>query len=187
MELKDALLLFYIIMIAGYFEPLFSCDLQRLFTNSLLAKHILAFISAFFLITLVDDKNDIKTLGEMFRTTFMIYALYILSTKAKAYYVLPMLIVLFIDQILKVQVGILEKRESEKIARAGDAAQRERIVKIREGMTWAIVLLILGGMLHYYIRARIEFGAKFSTVAFFAGTKECAHGGVGRRVHSVRD
>jgi len=176
MEIKDALLLFYIIMVASFFSPLFSCDLQRLFTESLLAKHILAFISAFFLITLVDNDNDILSLGEMFRTTATIYALYILSTKAKAYFVLPMLIVLFLDQIAKVQVGILDKREKEKLARDGDIAMRATLIKVRAALTWVIVALIVGGMLHYYIRARLEFGDQFSTVAFFAGTKKCAHG-----------
>jgi len=174
MELKDALMLFYIIMIAGYFEPLFSCDLQRLFTESILAKHILAFISAFFLITLVDDKNDILSLKEMFKTTGIIYALYILSTKAKAHFVLPMLVVLFVDQIAKVQVGILDKRAEKKLALEGDAELKERIVKMREMMTWVIVALIVGGVASYYVRARMEFGESFSTVKFFVGTKECA-------------
>ena len=176
MEIKDALLLFYIIVTAGYFESLFSCDLQRLFTESVLAKHILAFISAFFLITLVDDKNEIRSLGEMFKTTGIIYGLYVLSIKSKAYFVLPMLVCLFCDQVTRVQINIINKRDTEKIARDGDLALKNKLIKVRAALTWVIVALIVGGMLHYYIRARLEFGDHFSTVAFFAGTKKCAHG-----------
>jgi len=173
MELKDSLLLLYIVMVAGYLESLFSCDLQRLFSESILAKHVLAIISVFFLITLTNEK-EIKSLPEMFKTTGIIYGLYILSTKAKSVFVIPMLCTLFADQILRVQVDIIDRRETEKLARDGDAAMRATLIKIRAAMTWIIVALIVGGMLHYYIRARLEFGPAFSTATFFAGTKKCA-------------
>jgi len=174
MELKYALLLLYVVMVAGYLESLFSCDLQRLFTESILAKHILAIISVFFLITLTNEK-EIQSLPEMFRTTGLIYGLYILSTKAKAHFVIPMLITLFLDQVLRVQIGIIDKRETEKQAREGDLAMRATLIKIRGAMTWIIVALIVGGVLHYYIRARLEFGAAFDTTTFLLGTKQCAH------------
>jgi len=176
MELKNAFTLLYVVVLSSYFEPLFSCDLQRMFTKSILAKHVLAFVSVFFLITLVDEEKEIRSLGEMFKTTGVVYALYILSTKAKAYFVLPMLIVLFLDQIAKVQVGIVDKREEEKLAREGDIAMRAKLIKVREAMTWVIVALIFAGMASYYVRARSEFGDRFSTTAFFAGTNRCAHG-----------
>jgi len=175
MELKNGLLILYIVVTAGYFEPLFSCDLQRLFTESVLAKHALAFISTFFLVTLVED-TEIQSLGEMFKTTATVYSLYIASVKAKAVFVLSMLTTLFADQILRVQVNIIEKRQADKLARDGDLALKERLIKVRAAMTWIIVALIVTGMLHYYVRARHEFGASFNPVTFIMGTKRCAHG-----------
>jgi len=175
MELKDALLLLYVIMVSSFLEPLFSCDLQRLFTESIVAKHILGIISTFFLITLTNE-DEIRSLPEMFKTTGIIYGMYILSIKSKARFALLMLGTLTADQILRVQVGIINKRDTEKVARDGDLALKNKLIKVRAAMTWVIVALIVGGMLHYYIRARMEFGDQFSTVAFFAGTKKCAHG-----------
>ena len=175
MELKDALLLLYVIMVSSFLEPLFSCDLQRLFTESIVAKHILGIISTFFLITLTNE-DEIRSLPEMFKTTGIIYGMYILSIKSKARFALLMLGTLTADQILRVQVGIINKRDTEKIARDGDLALKNKLIKVRAALTWVIVALIVGGMLHYYIRARLEFGDHFSTVAFFAGTKKCAHG-----------
>jgi hypothetical protein len=175
MELKDALLLLYVIMVSSFLEPLFSCDLQRLFTESIVAKHILGIISTFFLITLTNE-DEIRSLPEMFKTTGIIYGMYILSIKSKARFALLMLGTLTADQILRVQVGIINKRDTEKIARDGDLALKNKLIKVRAALTWVIVALIVGGMLHYYIRARLEFGDQFSTVAFFAGTKKCAHG-----------
>ena len=173
MEIKDALLLLYVIMVSSFLEPLFSCDLQRLFTESIVAKHILGIISTFFLITLTNEQ-EIKSLPEMFKTTGIIYGMYILSIKSKVRFTLLMLSVLVADQVLRVQVGIINKRETEKVARDGDLALKNKLVKIREWMTWAIVALIVGGILHYYIRARREFGSLFSTATFILGTKQCA-------------
>ena len=173
MELKDALLLLYVIMVSSFLEPLFSCDLQRLFTESIVAKHILGIISTFFLITLTNE-DEIRSLPEMFKTTGIIYGMYILSIKSKARFALLMLGTLTADQILRVQVGIINKRDTEKIARDGDLALKNKLIKVRAALTWVIVALIVGGMLHYYIRARLEFGPAFSTATFFAGTKKCA-------------
>jgi len=173
MEIKDALLLLYIVLISSFLEPLFSCDLQRLFTESIVAKHILGIISTFFLITLTND-DEIRSLPEMFKTTGIIYGMYILSIKTKAPFALLMLGTLFADQVLRVQVGIIDKREAEKVARDGDLALKNKLVNIRAAMTWVIVALIFGGILHYYIRARREFGSLFSTATFILGTKQCA-------------
>lgn len=188
MEFKDALLIFYIILMARFFENFFSCDLQRLFMYNVAAKHVIAFISAFFLITLVDQNaSNAKNIGELFLTTFKIYALYIMSTKAKAYFVLPMIIVLFVDQILKIQIDIMERNEGmeDKTAAADFAAKidakmnkKDRIdllKRIREYLTYVIVTLIVVGVLHYYVRARLEFQDQFSHSAFFFGTRKCAN------------
>ena len=198
MEFKDALLIFYIILMARFFENFFSCDLQRLFMYNVAAKHVIAFISAFFLITLVDQNaSNAKNIGELFATTFKIYALYIMSTKAKAYFVLPMIIVLFVDQILKIQIDIMERKEGmedkpktaageQSKTAAGDFAakidakmnKKDRIdllKRIREYLTYVIVTLIVVGVLHYYVRARLEFQDQFSHSAFFFGTRKCAN------------
>lgn len=186
MDFKNALLIFYIIMIAPYFESLFSCDLQRLFTNSLLAKHALAFISAFFLITLVEGKDSASSVWDLLRTTLYIYVLYILSTKSKAMFVVPMLVVLFVDQILRVHAEVMGKdaarhgvnNDSDLQARALE--QQSRIQRARQWLTAVIVALILAGVLHYYVRARMEYGKEFNHVLFFVGKRTCANGPVRR-------
>lgn len=178
MEFKDTLLVFYIILTAKYFENFFSCDLQRLFTYNVVAKHLLAFISAFFLITLVsEDTKEAKNIGVLFLTTAKIYILYIMSTKAKAVFVLPMIILLFLDQIIKVQVEILGRRLKEAGKTEDDKLKKQHKVlqQVRNVLTYLIVLLIVGGLVHYYVRARMEFGTDFSHTKFFLGTRRCAN------------
>lgn len=175
MELKNAFTLLYVVVLSAYFEPLFSCDLQRLFTESVLAKHVILIVSCFFLLTLMEDDKKPRTLGETFKLTGALYALYIASVKSKAIFVMPMILALVADHVLRVQVELMEKREAEGTARDGDLARKAQLVKIRATLTWVIVALITGGLLHYYVRARREFGADFRFVTFLAGTKRCAH------------
>jgi hypothetical protein len=114
----------------------------------------------------------------MLRMTLLIYVAYILSIKSKAMFVLPMILVLFFDQVLRVQSEVLER----KMERMGNVDiglytkwkdQQARIQQIRGICTVLIIGLIAAGAIHYYIRARRSFGAKFSNVTFFMGTKKC--------------
>ena len=51
---------------------------------------------------------------------------------------------------------------------------REFLSKIREYVAYGIVGTIAIGVIHYYIRAKKEFGSDFDHYKFFLGTKECA-------------
>jgi len=179
LDITNSLMVFYIIMTAGFFGNFFSCDLQRLFTNNIMSKHILAFISAFFVITLV-DQNKKRSIPEMLKFTMIIYVIYILSTKAKALFVLPMLIILFIDQLIKTQLDILKEQQNsdKKEQFQSDPIWYENIPFLEEQRTYLsyiIIGLIVLGVTHYYVRARLEFGDEFDHAKFFLGTKQCAN------------
>jgi hypothetical protein len=75
---------------------------------------------------------------------------------------------------------------SEQSKTAGDFAakidakmnKKDRIdllKRIRSYLTYVIVTLIVVGVLHYYVRARLEFKDQFSHSAFFFGTRKCAN------------
>ncbi|KAG2487765.1 hypothetical protein HYH03_013610 [Edaphochlamys debaryana] len=192
MDYKNALMVFYVIMVAPYFDKFFSCDLQRLLTNSILAKHVVAVLSVFFVITLVntgqpgeqdekeadpekksqepegekeEEKNKRRFLDHV-KTTLLIYGLYLATTKAKLIFVLPMLILLVIDQFLDVY------RNEDLRGRENDLLQK-RIVYLRSLLSVLIIVTISAGLLHYLIRAYLEFGSEFSLVTFFAGSYHC--------------
>lgn len=162
---KNALLLFYIVMFGAYFENLFSCDLQKLFRTNLLVKHVLAFISAFFLILLMDDDSVVKPIGTLFLHGTLLYVLYILSTKSKQYFVIPLLIILFVDQIIGVEMN------NRRLL--GGNQGNQNLSKVRDVFSWSILVIIITGFIHYYIRARMEFKANFKHSIFFLGTNKC--------------
>lgn len=163
MDFKNALMLFYIIIISGFFSNFLSCDLIRIFSDNIVIKHILAIISVFYLLTTIDTSST-KSFSQIIKDTLLIYSLYIISTKSKAYFVIPMLIILTIDQLSKIYIDT-NKNISEQT--------KNKIENIRSKLSIIIIMLIFVGFIHYFIRAKREFGDNFNIVKFVLGTNKC--------------
>ena len=154
-----------------------SCDFQRFMETNILAKHAVAFISAFYVIVLTEtDKEDNdKSMLDYFLTTLVIYGIFVLSTKAKAQFVFPMLILLLVDQLLKVYMDMSEKKTKKENKKEEDKGElsTSSLETIRLLLGYGIMGFITVGFLSYYFRQRSEFGANFSTSKFILGTFKC--------------
>ena len=154
-----------------------SCDFQRFMETNILAKHAVAFISAFYVIVLTEtDKEDNdKSMLDYFLTTLVIYGIFVLSTKAKAQFVFPMLILLLVDQLLKVYMDMREKKTKKENKKEEDKGElsTSSLETIRLLLGYGIMGFITVGFLSYYFRQRSEFGANFSTSKFILGTFKC--------------
>jgi len=177
MEYTAGLFLFYIILVAKYFDKMLSCDFQRFMETNILAKHAVAFISAFYVIVLTEtDKEDNdKSMFDYFITTLVIYGIFVLSTKAKAQFVFPMLILLLVDQLLKVYMDIRDKKAKKENKKEEDPSElsTSTLETIRLVLGYGIMGFITVGFLSYYFRQRADFGANFSTSKFLLGTFKC--------------
>ena len=177
MEYTAGLFLFYIILVAKYFDKMLSCDFQRFMETNILAKHAIAFISAFYVIVLTEtDKEDSdKSMLDYFLTTLVIYGIFVLSTKAKAQFVFPMLLLLLVDQLLKVYMDIREKKAKKENKKEDNNSElsTSTLETIRSLLGYGIMGFITVGFLSYYFRQRSEFGANFSTSKFLLGTSKC--------------
>ena len=122
--------------------------------TNIIAKHVLAFISAFYVIVITetDKENTDKTMFDYFVTTLSIYLIFLLSTKAKAQYVFPMLLLLLIYQLLKVYVDTKENKEKKEKEKGTSQDYKEEnktalteidiISIIRQILGYSIILLI---------------------------------------------
>ena len=102
--------------------------------------------------------------------------LLIFSTKSKWYFVLPVLVLLMLDQVLK-------KEYDWKLSKAAqDDNEKEK--KEKDLLAWhtnlnnqlnvLIITVIVVGMLHYMWLQRVEYGPEFSLATFFFGVnKRC--------------
>lgn len=165
-DTTNALSGMYLWLIFGYLSALLNCDLQRFLKSHTLITHMFGFVAFFFLFTLLDSNNKNSILVVWLKTLF-IYALFVLMTKSKWYFVIPVLALLLIDQSIKKDIAF-------KRAAGQDVREAERWQKsITELITYAIITLIVIGTLHYMYLQRKEYKSNFSFYKFFLGWSKC--------------
>lgn len=156
-------------VIFGFLMAIVNCDLQRFIKQHPAFFHIVGITAFFFLFTLLDTKNT-SSLQVVWIKTVFVYFLFVLMTKSKWYFVIPVLILLLADQMVKKNVSFLENRPNEpeeNIERA-----REQQQKITWALNIVIIVLIFVGAAHYMMLQRIEYKDKFSLWKFF-GVTQC--------------
>jgi hypothetical protein len=142
-----------------------SCDIQRWMHHSLFFRHFVGIIAFFFLFTVLDTSNKSHIII-LWLKTFFIYGVFLLMVKSKWYFSLPVLLMLLIDQSIKVHRDYLNAHNSdEDTLKLWD--------KIRNYINLAVIGLIVAGFGHYTVRQYLEFGSKFdfSKLLFSYGCK----------------
>ena len=150
----------YIGLLFGLLSTLLSCDMKRLINNNMYFRHLIGLISFFLLFTITDKDNknelDIKTI---WINTILVYGLFIMMTKSKWYFSIPVLILIVIDQSYKFQVGFIHDKKKD------NKQNNEKIQlyeKSRIFIDVIILIIIFTGFIHYTIRQYKQFGSKFS-------------------------
>jgi hypothetical protein len=153
--------LLYFVVAANFVGDLFACDLRRLLTNSLVAKHAILLLGALFWVT-ESGSND--KFGILLLEAFVIYMLFVLSTKSKAYLLFPILGLAVVDQLLRLYVKSTPDL-SEKTKRNLDVA--------RMTVQGLCVATIVGSFVGYLIKQVRDKGTGFNFATFMLGTIKC--------------
>ena len=104
------------------------------------------------------------------------YLFYILLTKNKWYFSLPIIILVLIDQTLLLENKYLEKKVS-KFTKNGNENSKNLNEKIntfkkyRLYLQYLVIALIIIGFIHYLIRQKIKFKNKFDFFKFIFDVK----------------
>ena len=176
-DTTNALTGMYLWILFGYLAALLNCDLQRLVKSHPLVIHLVGLLTFFFLFTLIDSSNKTSVTNIWIKTVF-IYILFVLTTKAKWYFVVPVLIILLIDQTMKKNLAYYKQMEADSPVKQEKA--HEKVLKLEEQVhayssliNKAIIVLIIIGTIHYMYLQYIEYGSKFSFYKFFLGVTRC--------------
>lgn len=177
----DALAGMFLWLLFGLLSSLINCDLQRILRKSRLALHLTSLVAFFFLFTVIDSGNNASLLATWVKTLF-VYALFLLSTKSKWYFAVPVLALLLVDQSVGKHMAYISARaeaagQDGAEAAAAAAATRSRVAALKKGrrvLNAVIFALILAGAAHYMALQRAEYGPRFSLAKFFLGSgKPC--------------
>jgi hypothetical protein len=158
-DIRNAIAGLYLWLLFGYLSTIVSCDIKRLMTDNIYFRHFVGLISFFLLFTIIDKDNNLDVLNVWLKTCFA-YFIFLLMTKSKWYFSIPVLIFIIIDRSVKFQIDFVKNKTPE-----------DNIIdyyeKVREYIYNILILFIVVGFLHYALRQYREFGSKFSLIKLF--------------------
>jgi len=153
----------YLWIIFGFLTSFLSCDLQKLLKSNVLVKHIFGILSFFFLFTVFDLNN--KGLASTWKKTILVYILFIMSIKNKIYITLPLLILIVIDQNIRIYISDKQKEDPD--------FDDTKLKLFREKCLLSFIIIAIIGFIMYGIRQKMEFKDKFSLTKLIFGTNSC--------------
>lgn len=161
-------------VVSGIFT--IGCDLQKQLTENLIFRHSAGIIAFFFLFCVVGNKSSQHILTIWIKT-FIIYFIFLLLSKSKWYFSLPIVAIILLDQGLSIQEKYLEninKEESNKTHLNSDpninlnpnVNSNLNTIKtyrqIRKPLSSIVIILIFIGFISYVYRQYNEFGSNFN-------------------------
>ena len=157
----------YFWLLFGGISDTLSCDFKKAF-NYPLFRHFTAIISIFFLFVII-DKND-NGGYEIWKNTLYLYIFYVLLTKNKWYFSIPIILLVLIDQTILSENKYLEKNIS-KFTEDNENNKKtnqkiETFKKYRIYLQYLVIALIIIGFIHYLLRQKIKFKNKFDFFKF---------------------
>ena len=165
-DATGALSSMFLWVIFGFLMAIVNCDLQRFLQTHPWLLHVLGLTAFVFLFALLDPNNKASVSAVWAKAVF-VYALFLLMTKAKWYFVLPVLALLLADQTWKRHVAF------QKAAGVDMGRTEEKQEQFTRAVNVMIPVLITLGTLHYMTLQYVEYGQAFSFRKFFFGATRC--------------
>jgi len=165
-DTSTALAGIFLWVLFGYLSRILNCDLQRLMNTHPLVIHLIGVTTFFFLFTILDNNNKIH-IALVWLKTFIVYGAFLLMTKSKWYFIVPILVILLVDQTIRKHLAI-------QVGRGEDTIKLEETQKkLSKVFETIILILILIGTGHYMMLQRSEYKDDFSFFTFFFGITQC--------------
>ena len=161
-DARTAIAGLYLWLLFGFLSSIVSCDIKKLINENVYFRHFVGLISFFLLFAITDkDVDNDLNISRIWMNTFFVYLLFLLMTKSKWYFSIPVLLLIVIDQSYKFQIEFIQK-DKKKSSKQIDKVNTYE--KIRKYTYAAMITLIVMGFIHYTIRQYKHFGSKFSFI-----------------------
>ena len=161
-ETKSALSGFYIWLLFGFLSISVSCDIQKWMSNKIWFRHLMGVVAFFFLFAVIDTTSSNYNVCIIWAKTLIVYFIFLLMTKSRGYFSIPVLILLVIDQTIKSQINYMERNKR-------DTSQLETMRNI---ITVLIAILIVIGFVDYIFHQKSSYSKeefKYSKLLFGYG------------------
>jgi predicted membrane protein len=164
-----AIFVFVLILSGNYLGELFPCRVQSLFSNSMIVKHILGFLTLLFFVTLTIP--EIKKQSNLFGNTSLIYLWFIVMSKC--YYTIWFLVFGIIGTIY------LLRMYKENLEKKGIKEKEKKQIKLidttNKYLAATSIVSTISGFLIYMGAKKLEYKKKFNYMDFILGKPRCRH------------
>lgn len=160
--INSEVLLFILLISGNYIGELFSCGLQKSFSNNRIYKHILGFFSLYLVITTLLNTNLLTTL-QYALVSFIMYCWFVIMTLTPKKYtlsIISILVFLYILNDVDAYYKFLEEREKFYLYSCSFIL---------------VIVLSFTGFYKLYNMKKNQFGSKFNLYKFIFGTNICKH------------
>ena len=165
-DTSNALSGMFLWMIFGFLSAMLNCDIQRFMKNSMLWIHFFG-ITAFFFLFAILDSNNKTSIGVVWLKTIILYFIFLMMTKSKWYFIVPVIILLLIDQSIKRDLAM--KKALERDTTTLENFQK----KFTLALNIIVLVLVFIGTLHYMYLQYKEYGSNFSFIKFLFAVGTC--------------
>ena len=164
-DARTAIAGLYLWLLFGFLSNMVSCDIKR-FMNNTYFRHFIGLVSFYLLFTITDKDNNLNIVS-IWLQTFFVYFIFLMMTKSKWFFSIPVLLLLIIDQSYKFQIDFIQKDKKESKDNKDNKEIKndnkvETYENIRKYLYYTIIILIVIGFIQYAVRQYKEFGSKFS-------------------------
>ena len=168
LESIKGLFLLILAVSANFVGNLLGCKTQKLLTENMVAKHIVLVLLIYFT---VDFTNDtISHPLETFRSTVKLWIFYLLFTKLDMLFTTMIFFMLFCLYISNNYLEYLDNKIVKTEYENKIYGKLEVLIKI---LSKLILVLLVIGVLKYYLKQRKDHKKKFKHSKFFFGTTVC--------------
>lgn len=175
-------LLFFVLIISGNFiGELLSCRTQKLFKNSMLIKHVIAFVSLYFFVIISDDQLSAYNPAYTLLGAIIIYMYFLCFVKSEAKYFLLIVIILTVVAFLQLYDRYLEKKSNKELGRY-EIKLKENISLIQMILVAINIFISIFGMLIYMGMKKLEYQNEFTYYNFFLGSPKCKDNLLGDKI-----
>ena len=132
------------------------------------------YLTITFLVVLLEDLD--KNLTEVFLVSFYLYLVFILISKTEFGFFIAIIILTAVIYVLYLKRNEISKRKEDTTSNE-DLEKLEKtknlIIKINNGLSIAVFILIFIGFMIYMGRKKFEYKNNFSYLTFIFGKVEC--------------
>lgn len=168
------LFLFIFIISGNYLGELLGCRLIKLLNESMVIKHILGFLTLFLTLAFTIDLNT--SLLKLFKISFILYIIFILSSKTTEYINYLIIFIFIISFIVQLYKDRLKRKLEMSIINTNEKLHLEYIEKYNDYILKLIIGLIIIGLLIYIGEQKRTYNETFNYYTFFIGDVKCNMG-----------